>query len=88
MKCYSDSFKYSKIIINIKCVKDWNRIVVTDPAKVRDLIITMNSHQETAKIFGKIAEKVLNGKVKFIAIAGPSASGKKIIRFTFKISWI
>ena len=77
MKSYSDSFKYSKII-NIKCVGDWNRLIVTDPEKVRDLIITMNFHQENeiSIIAGKIAEKVLSGKVKFIGIAGPSASGK------------
>ena len=77
MKSYSDSFKYSKII-NIKCVGDWNKIIVTDPQKVRDLIITMNDHQEKeiSIIADKIAEKVLKGKVKFIGIAGPSASGK------------
>ena len=51
---------------------------MTDPQKVRDLIITMNSHQEKeiSIIADKIAEKVLKGKVKFIGIAGPSASGK------------
>ena len=77
MKNYSDSFNYSKVI-NIKCVGDWNKIVVSEPQKVRDLIITMNSHQETeiSLIADKIADKVINGKVKFIGIAGPSASGK------------
>ena len=77
MKSYSDSFAYSKTI-DIKCVGDWNKIIVTDPQRVRDLIITMNSHQEKeiSSIADKIAEKVLKGKVKFIGIAGPSASGK------------
>ena len=77
MKNYSDSFNYSKVI-NIKCVGDWNKIVVSEPQKVRDLIITMNSHQESeiSSIADKIADKVINGKVKFIGIAGPSASGK------------
>ena len=77
MKSYEDSFKYSKII-NIKSVGDWNKIVISNQEKLNDLILSMNNHQEQeiSSIAGKIAEKVRNGKVKFIGIAGPSASGK------------
>ena len=77
MKSYEDSFKYSKII-NIKSVGDWNKIVISNQEKLNDLILSMNNHQEQeiSMIAGKIAEKVRNGKVKFIGIAGPSASGK------------
>ena len=77
MKSYEDSFKYSKII-NIKSVGDWNKIVISNQEKLNDLILSINNHQEQeiSSIAGKIAEKVRNGKVKFIGIAGPSASGK------------
>ena len=77
MKSYEDSFKYSKII-NIKSVGDWNKIVISNQEKLNDLILSMNNHQEQeiSSIAVKIAEKVRNGKVKFIGIAGPSASGK------------
>ena len=76
-KSYSDSFKYSKII-NLKCVGDWNKVVISNPGKLRELILTMSQHQERqiTMMADEIAEKVLNGKVKFIGIAGPSASGK------------
>ena len=77
MKSYTDSFKFSKMI-NIESVVDWNKIVITNEQKVNDLIMTMNYHQEQeiSMIADKIAEKVRAGKVKFIGIAGPSASGK------------
>ena len=77
MKSYTDSFKFSKMI-NIESVGDWNKIVITNQQKVNDLIMTMNYHQEQeiSMIADKIAEKVRAGKVKFIGIAGPSASGK------------
>ena len=77
MKSYTDSFKFSKMI-NIESVGDWNKIVITNEQKVNDLIMTMNYHQEQeiSMIADKIAEKVRAGKVKFIGIAGPSASGK------------
>ena len=77
MKSYEDSFKYSKII-NIKSVGDWNKIVISNQEKLNDLILSMNNHQEQeiSSIAGKIAEKVRNGNVQFIGIAGPSASGK------------
>jgi len=76
-KSYADSFKYSKII-NIKCVGDWNKVVISKKENVKDLMLTMNFHheQEIASIADKIAEKVLKHNVKFIGIAGPSASGK------------
>ena len=77
MKSYEDSFKYSKII-NIKSVGDWNKIVISNQEKLNDLILSMNNHQEQeiSSIAGKIAEKVRNGNVQFIGIAGTSASGK------------
>jgi uridine kinase len=76
-KSYSESFQYSKII-NVKCVGDWNKVVISNPEKLRELILTMNMHHEKqiSSIADAIGEKVLNGKVKFIGIAGPSASGK------------
>ena len=76
-KSYSESFQYSKII-NVKCVGDWNKVVISSPEKLRELILTMNMHHEKqiSTIADTIAEKVLNGKIKFIGIAGPSASGK------------
>ena len=42
MKSYSDTFKYNKII-NIKCIGDYNRIILNNSEKVKDLIIAMNS---------------------------------------------
>jgi len=74
---YADSFNYSKII-NIKCVGDWNKVVISSKEKIKDLMLTMNRHQEEqiSQIADKIAEKVTKEKVKFIGIAGPSASGK------------
>ena len=76
-KSYAESFEYSKII-NIKCVGDWNKIVITSTEQLRELILTMNMHheKEISSIADKIADRVLNGKIKFIGIAGPSASGK------------
>jgi uridine kinase len=76
-KSYADSFKYSKII-NVRCVGDWNKVVISKKENVKDLMLTMNFHQEQeiANIADKIAEKVLKHNVKFIGIAGPSASGK------------
>ena len=76
-KSYANSFAYSKII-NIKSVGDWNKIVISNPAKLKELILTMNIKQEKeiSNIANEISEKVLNGKVKFVGIAGPSASGK------------
>ena len=54
------------------------KIVISNPEKIREIILTMNMHQERqiSMIADKIAEKVFSGKVKFIGIAGPSASGK------------
>ena len=77
MKSYTDSFKYSKMI-KIESAGDWNKIVITNQEKINDLITTMNYHQEQeiSMIADKIAEKVRAGKIKFIGIAGPSASGK------------
>ena len=77
MKSYADSFKYSKTI-NIKCVGDWNKVIISSPEKMSELMSTMNAHQEQeiSSIADKIGEKVMSGKVKFIGIAGPSASGK------------
>ena len=61
---YSESFKYSKVI-KIKSVGDLNKIVISNPEKLRELILTMNMHHEKqiSLIADKIAEKVLNGKV-------------------------
>ena len=74
---YLDSFKYSKSI-NIECVGDWNKIVISSPEKLKQLMKSMNEHQEKeiSKIADKIEEKVLKHNSKFIGIAGPSASGK------------
>ena len=76
-KSYADSFKYNSMI-NLKCVGDFNKIIITNPEKLKDLMLTLSMHQEgeISLIAKKIAEKVMNGKVKFIGIAGPSASGK------------
>ena len=74
---YAESFEFSKII-GIKSVGDWNRIVISNPEHLRELILTMNMHheQQISIIVNKIAEKVLTKNIKFIGIAGPSASGK------------
>ena len=74
---YSDSLHYNKII-NIECVGDWNKVIISNPEKLKELMLTMSMHQESQilSIANKIAEKVINGKVKFVGIAGPSASGK------------
>ena len=44
-KSYAESFAYSKVI-NVKSVGDWNRIVISNPEKIREIILTMNMHQE------------------------------------------
>ena len=77
IKSYSDSFKYCKKI-NIESVGDWNKIVISNQENLNDIISSMNYHQEQeiSIIADKISEKVKSGKVKFIGIAGPSASGK------------
>ena len=74
---YKRSYEYSKRI-NIECVGDWNKFVISSPTKLRELILTMSMNQEREinLIAEKIRDKVVNGKVKFIGIAGPSASGK------------
>ena len=74
---YKKSFEYSKRI-NIECVGDWNKFVISSPTKLRELILTMsmNQEREISLIAEKIRDKVVNGKVKYIGIAGPSASGK------------
>ena len=76
-KSYARSFQYSKKI-NVQCVGDWNKHVISSPQKLKELILTMSMNQEREinLIAEKISEKVINGKVKFIGIAGPSASGK------------
>ena len=76
-KSYSESFQYSKLI-NVKCVGDWNKVVIKNPEALRELILTMNMHHEKqiSNIADKVADGVLNGKIKYIGIAGPSASGK------------
>ena len=77
IESYEKSHEYSKVI-NIHCIGDWNKVVISSQEKLRELILTMNMHQEQeiANIAETIGEKVKNGKVKFIGIAGPSASGK------------
>ena len=76
-KSYKRSSEYSKRI-NIECVGDWNKFVISSPTKLRELILTMSMNQEREinLIAEKIRDKVINGKVKFIGISGPSASGK------------
>ena len=76
-KSYARSFQYSKRI-NVECVGDWNKFVISSPDKLRELMLTMSMNQEREinKIAETIAEKVVNGKIKYIGIAGPSASGK------------
>jgi uridine kinase len=76
-KSYSESFQYSKLI-NVRCVGDWNKVVIKNPEALRELILTMNMHHEKqiSSIADKVADGVLNGKIKYIGIAGPSASGK------------
>ncbi len=77
IKSYEKSNEYSKKI-NLNCIGDWNKMVISSQEKLKELILTMNMHQEEeiANIAETIAERVKNGKVKFIGIAGPSASGK------------
>ena len=77
IQSYEKSNEYSKLI-NLHCIGDWNKVVISSQEKLKELILTMNMHQETeiATIADTIGEKVKNGKVKFIGIAGPSASGK------------
>jgi uridine kinase len=77
IESYEKSKEYAKKI-NLRCIGDWNKIVVSSKEKLKDLILTMNSHQEReiTNIAETICDKVKNGKVKFIGIAGPSASGK------------
>ena len=77
IQSYEKSKEYGKKI-NLRCIGDWNKIVVSSRDKLKDLILTMNSHQEReiTNIAETICDKVKNGKVKFIGIAGPSASGK------------
>ena len=74
---YLNSWKYSKLI-NTQCVGDWNKIVISSPETLREAILTMNMNQERdiLSIADRISEKVMEGKVKLIGIAGPSASGK------------
>ena len=76
-KSYAESFAYSKLI-NIRCVGDWNKVVISNPEKLRELILTMNMHHEKqiSSIAEKVYDGVVNGKIKYIGIAGPSASGK------------
>ena len=76
-KSYAESLKYNKMI-NIRCVGDFNKIVISNPDKLRELMLTMNMHQERqiSIMAEKIAKEVMDGKIKFIGIAGPSASGK------------
>ena len=77
LQIYSQSFEFSKII-GIKSVGDWNKVVISNPESLRKLILTMNMNheQQIASIANKIAEKVIKNNIKFIGIAGPSASGK------------
>ena len=77
IKSYAKSFEFSKII-GIKSVGDWNKVVISNPQKVRNLILTMNMHheQQISSIVDLLVEKILKGNIKFIGIAGPSASGK------------
>ena len=53
---YAESFEFSKII-GIKSVGDWNRIVISNPEHLRELILTMNMHheQQISIIVNKIA---------------------------------
>ena len=76
-KSYARSHEYSKKI-NVECVGDWNKFVISSKETLRELILTMSMNQEREinLIAEKIAEKVFNGKIKYIGIAGPSASGK------------
>jgi len=76
-KSYAHSFQYSKRI-NVQCVGDWNKFVISSPAKLRELMLTMSMNQEREinLIAETIGEKVKQGKIKYIGIAGPSASGK------------
>ena len=77
IKSYSHSFQYSKRI-NVECVGHWNKYVISSPANLRELMLTMSMNQEREinLIAETIAEKVKKGKIKYIGIAGPSASGK------------
>ena len=76
-KSYAHSFQYSKRI-NVQCVGDWNKFVISSPAKLRELMLTMSMNQEREinLIAETIGEKVKQGKIKYIGIAGPSPSGK------------
>lgn len=76
-KSYAKSFQYSKRI-NVQSAGDWNKFVISSPEKLRELMLTMSMNQEREinLIAETIADKVINGKIKYIGIAGPSASGK------------
>ena len=77
IESYAKSNEYSKRI-NLNCIGDWNKVVISSQQELKDLILTMNMHQEEeiSNIAMTIGERVKSGKVKFIGIAGPSASGK------------
>ena len=74
---YADSFKYSKII-NIKCVGNWNKVIISKKRKCEGFNANYEfpSGTRNAQITDKIAEKVTKNNIKFIRIAGPSARGK------------
>jgi uridine kinase len=77
IESYEKSNQKSKMM-NINCIGDLNKVIISSQEQLRELILTMNMHQENeiGKIADIIGERVKNGKVKFIGIAGPSASGK------------
>ena len=74
---YKRSLQYSKVM-HIECAGDWNKVVISDKKLLKEKIIAMNMHQEKeiAAIADKVTEGVINGKIKFVGIAGPSASAK------------
>ena len=45
MKSYAHSFQYSKRI-NVRCVGDFNKFVISSPTKLRELMLTMSMNQE------------------------------------------
>ena len=62
IKSYARSHEYSKKI-NVECVGDWNKFVISSKETLRELILTMSMNQEREinLIAEKIAEKVFNG---------------------------
>ena len=45
IQSYEKSNEYNKLI-NLHCIGDWNIVVISSQEKLKELILTMNIHQE------------------------------------------